>query len=622
VTSRPLEATFELYRSGACLGSRKLSQTSDRIRIGRRAFVYLMNYQPAEPLPVDIRLEYDLRVETDYQELGFAELLPHLLYEGEGRPGFVVRARLDHLLHGSCRKPHYPGADGLLRVDELLQRTVATPSDQPALLILTGDQVYADDVAGPMLSAVHQVIPRLGLYHEALIGATVPDSETLYASELCYYRREELLPRTEANRKLRDRFFRGVRKPIFTAATARNHLITLAEVLAMYLLVWSPSLWPRIRLSCSDVAEPYRDLYRLEQGQIEGFASELPRIQRMLAHLPVYMIFDDHDVTDDWNLTRGWEESAYGNPFSRRIIGNALIGYWLCQGWGNAPQRFDQTFMEGVRRCFAQPGAAEQDALIDQLLAFDRWHYSLPTVPGLVVLDTRTRRWWSESSPAKPSGLMDWEALSDLQQELMGRPAVVMVSPAPVFGVKLIEIVQRVFTFFGYALTVDAENWMAHNGSAQVILNIFKHPKTPRHFVILSGDVHYSFAYDVKIRFRDNSPRIWQITCSGLKNEFPAALLRWFDLLNRWLYASRSPLNWFTKRRDMRVRAREPQGEAPRRLLNRSGVGRVRLDREGVPLEISVLPAGGGEIRFDPRDHGRLRTPARARGPSRVRKFG
>jgi hypothetical protein len=254
-----------------------------------------------------------------------------------------------------------------------------------------------------------------------------------------------------------------------------------------------------------------------------------------------------------------------------------------------------------VQHGFAQPGGVRQDALIDYLLDFQQWHYSLPTTPELVVLDTRTQRWWSESSLAKPSGLMDWEALSELQQQLMNKPAVVMVSPAPVFGVKLIEAVQRVFTFFGYALTVDAENWMAHPGSANVILNIFKHPKTPQNFVILSGDVHYSFMYDVKIRFRKNSPDIWQITCSGFKNEFPTTLLRWFDRINRWLYASRSPLNWFTKRRDMQVRARKPWGETPPQLLNCSSVGRVRLDIEGAPLEVSVLPAAGGEVRFGPK---------------------
>jgi hypothetical protein len=43
------------------------------------------------------------------------------------------------------------------------------------MLMLCGDQVYADDVAGPMLAAIHALIHRLGLYGEHLEGAVVSD---------------------------------------------------------------------------------------------------------------------------------------------------------------------------------------------------------------------------------------------------------------------------------------------------------------------------------------------------------------------------------------------------------------------------------------------------------------
>ncbi len=602
-TSEPIELHACLFRRGEdtpFLSVQIGTDSLQRIRIGERAFVQLIDLRPTEPLPVEVVLEYDLRLETPQGDAGLADLLPHLLYEDERLPSFVVKTSLDNLLHGSCRKPHYPSRDALVRVDEQLCETRRDPRRRPALLMMTGDQVYADDVVGPMLVAIHKAIQLLGLFPESLKGALVSDSETLFASEYSYYQREELLPHTKANQALRDRFFGGARKPIFTSDSAHNHLITLAEVTAMYLLVWSPQLWTHITLATTDVQKPFRGRYAEELREVQRFAASLARVQRALAHVPVYMIFDDHDVTDDWNLTRGWEEAAYANPLSRRIIGNALIAYWLFQAWANTPAMFDERFLEVVHDCFAEPGGEKQDALIDLLLDFDHWHYSVPTTPKLVVMDTRTHRWWSETSLAKPSGLVDWEELSDLQQELMDEPAVVLVSPAPIFGVKLIETVQRMFTFFGHALLVDAENWMAHPGSANVILNIFRHRKTPQHFVILSGDVHYSFVYDVKIRFRENSPDIWQITCSGLKNEFPRRLLCWFDRLNRWLYASHSPLNWFTKRRRMGIHARQPEGLAPYRLANFSGVGRVSLNKKGVPAEICLLPADGGVIRFPP----------------------
>ncbi|WP_028586090.1 alkaline phosphatase D family protein [Desulfogranum mediterraneum] len=607
VTSRPLEMTLSLFRhqDGAAFFSGDIKAFSPRpVQIGERAHVYLIDYRPEDPFPEEELLEYDLLIsrEQGTEQQGLAETLPGLLYPGQSRPVFMVKSRLNHVLHGSCRQPHYPSPDGLLRIDEELAETVADPGERPCLLIMSGDQIYADDVGGPMLVAIHQAAAILGLYPEELSGAMVADSAELLASDYCYYRREDLLPHSKETKTLRDRFFGGVRKPIFTAASAHNHLVTLAEVAAMYLLIWSPALWDFVDLDRVELDEAHKELYRSEQVPVAEFAAGLCRVQRMLAHLPCYMIFDDHDVTDDWNLTRGWEEVAYEHPFSRRIIGNALIGYFLFQAWGNNPRQFNGTFLEEVHACYGEPGGEQQDQLISSLLAYEQWNYTLPTQPKMVVLDTRTDRWWSESSLSKPSGLMDWEGLSAMQQELMDQPAVLLVSPAPIFGVKLIEVVQRIITYCGHPLVVDAENWMAHPGSANVLLNIFRHRRTPKNFVILSGDVHYSFAYDVKLRYRRNSPDIWQITCSGFKNEFPHGLLACFDHLNRWLYGNYSPLNWFTKRRRMRIRPRKPDHHASRRLFNQSAVGRVRLNGEGEPTAISVLPAAGGEVWFHSRE--------------------
>ncbi|WP_415901334.1 alkaline phosphatase D family protein [Neptuniibacter sp. QD29_5] len=598
VTSEPLKGSFHFYQEQELVAQIDCASINQSIRVGKTAFINLIEYRPEHSLSTDTWFSYDLECEVRGEIQNLKSLLPHLIYQGEERPKFALKTQLDQVLHGSCRKPHYASEDALLRVDQVLESSKDDIESRPALLMMSGDQIYADDVAGPMLSAIHQTIDLLGLAPELIEGATVKNSAELYKSEHCYYEREELLPQTPAGQDLADRFFAGAEKPIFTADTAHNHLITLAEMLAMYFLVWSPQLWRHISLNAGEVSDKYIDRYLDEQREIDLFVNGLPDVQRALAQIPVYMIFDDHDITDDWNLTRGWEEAAYNHPFSRSIIGNALLGYWLCQGWGNAPDKFPQQWTELVQQDAIADGGAVRNDLITQVLEFEAWSYCLNTSPKLVVLDTRTRRWWSESSGAKPSGLMDWEALSELQQELIGEDAVLLVSPAPIFGMKLIETVQRIFTYFGHALMVDAENWMAHAGSANVILNIFRHPKTPQNFVILSGDVHYSFAYDIKIRFRKNSPDIWQITCSGLKNEFPHALLNLFDKMNRWLYGSRSPLNWFTKRRRMQIRSRIPEGMPAKRVFNGSGVGLVKLNQVGEPTEVTVLKAQGGDISF------------------------
>ena len=556
------------------------------IAVGAHAYVHLIDVQLEGPLPHDELIEYDVLVEG----AGIADWAPHLLYGAARCPNFVLRARVDQLLHGSCRKPHHPATDGLLCVDRLLAQEHAA-KDRPALLMMTGDQVYADDVPGPMLRAIHALIERLGLFGEHLEGAVVSDSARLYEHPASYYHRADLLPALQSNETLRERFFGGARKPIFTSSSADNHLVTFAEVMAMYLLVWSPTPWSLIAPQAPTLTLQRLQRYALEQTRIDAFKAGLSNVARALAHLPTLMMFDDHDITDDWNLSAQWEETAYGHPFSRRIIGNALLAYMLCQGWGNNPDAFTAV-LEKARALSARThdrhlDSTVQDELIDDLLKFQHWHYVLPTTPAIVVIDTRTRRWRSEMNLKQPSGLLDWEALSELQQELLDHPSAIIVSPAPIFGVKLIETVQRVFSWCGYPLLVDAENWMAHRGAAQVILNIFRHSRTPGNYVVLSGDVHYSFVYEVLIRHRKAGPRIWQITSSGIKNEFPATLLEWFDRLNRWLYSPRSPLNWLTKRRRMRIVPHIPEhAEAGERLWNSAGIGQVFFNDLGQPQTI------------------------------------
>ncbi|MCF5724172.1 alkaline phosphatase D family protein [Pseudomonas syringae] len=593
VGSRELALTLRLEVAGRTRDIALDQGQSTVVPVGRQAFIHLIDVQLEDALPQDVVIGYDLLVENT----GIADWAPHLLYADAQTPNFILHSRIHQLVHGSCRKPHHRADEGLLCVDRLLAQA-HTPAERPALLMMSGDQVYADDVAGPMLRAIHALIARLGLFDEYLEGAVVDDSATLYDHAASYYHRADLLPALDSNETLRERFFGGVKKPIFTSSTADNHLVTFAEVLAMYLLVWSPTPWTLIATQPPQLSNEALKRYTQEQVQIDRFREGLPGVARVFAHLSTLMIFDDHDITDDWNLSAQWEATAYGHPFSKRIIGNALLAYMLCQGWGNQPDGFGELVSQTqALTCQAQANhlnASAQDELLEALLKFQQWHYVLPTTPALVVLDTRTRRWRSEFTLKQPSGLLDWEALSELQQELLDHPSAIIVSPAPIFGVKLIETVQKVFSWCGHPLLVDAENWMAHRGAAQVILNIFRHSRTPGNYVVLSGDVHYSFVYEVLIRHRNAGPRIWQITSSGIKNEFPPRLLEWFDRLNRWLYSPRSPLNWFTRRRTMQVVPHIPEhAEAGERLWNSAGIGQVFFNEQGQPEAIYQHNADG-----------------------------
>ncbi|NRA83732.1 MAG: hypothetical protein HRU22_08180 [Gammaproteobacteria bacterium] len=116
--------------------------------------------------------------------------------------------------------------------------------------------------------------------------------------------------------------------------------------------------------------------------------------------------------------------------------------------------------------------------------------------------------------------------------------------------------------------------------------------------MILSGDVHYSFVYDIEIRFRHFSPKIWQITSSGIKNQFPQPAIGILDNLNRWFYGVNSPLNIFTKRRRMKVQGRNIAGLNHQRLLEKSGLGYLELNSDGSPKFIGDLHCDGSVSEF------------------------
>ncbi|MFA0424630.1 alkaline phosphatase family protein, partial [Vibrio sp. 10N.222.54.A1] len=414
----------------------------DSIQIGTHAWITLIRLQGE--FPTNTLLEYDIHTESG----SLKELAPHLVYNGKSRVEFKISTSADYILHGSCRNPHHPSKDSLVAVDnKMADQTVA---ERPDMLMMSGDQIYADHVAGPTLDAIQQVIHLLGLVGESLPTDSqikqINNSDALYNSEYHLYQRHHYLPHHTASESMIDKLFPNRGVPIFSSTACENHLVTLSEFIAMYLLVWSPTLWQcvnRERLIENNFTQGGRQLTPTEQQQwrdesviMDDFIAGLPQVQRLFAHIPTYMIFDDHDVTDDWNLTVGWEHAVDQNQFATQVIGNGLAAYWMCQGWGNKPESFDETFIEQAKQLFvAQPlitkqpriskqthneagnaatthsiGNIEPDkhqAFIEMLSRFEEWHYTIDTSPKVIVLDTRTRRWRSESRMNKPSGLMD-----------------------------------------------------------------------------------------------------------------------------------------------------------------------------------------------------------------------
>ena len=80
--------------------------------------------------------------------------------------------------------------------------------------------------------------------------------------------------------------------------------------------------------------------HAIKVEQMTAFYDGSAEGRRTLANVPTYMIMDDHDVTDDWNLNPIWVDRVNKTTFGRAILRNALASYTVFQDWGNDPVRY------------------------------------------------------------------------------------------------------------------------------------------------------------------------------------------------------------------------------------------------------------------------------------------
>lgn len=566
------------------------------IRLGEHLLLHFITLKPVESsLPTDVLLAYQLFNDNQVMDLSAFS------YKNFAAPAFVIPSKLEQIFHGSCRNPHHPAKDSLVAAEHWQAKQRVQGNAGADILLLSGDQVYADDVAGAMLIAIHSLIAKLGIYKEQPLDIELPTDIT---EQL--YQRHLFLPKVpwQQRSKIGVGYWLKKDEPHFSSLKAANHLIFFEEFIALYLLNLSPYVWQLVDLKNINYqakTAKCQQLFESEKQALIDFSQGLSAVQRLFANVSTLMMFDDHDVTDDWNLTAGWEQVIYQHPVSRRVINNGLISYWLMQGFGNDAGNKTGALIKDFKASLNGHNCWQFKAFDKAILDFNHWHYELDTVPKVVVLDTRTHRWRNETNFNEPSGLLDWERLTELEESLLTHEQVIIVSPAPVFGVKSIEAIQAVFNMCGQPLLVDVENWMAHEGSAKKLLDTFRRDDTPKETLILSGDVHYSFCFSVQKRFGNHANRIWQLTASGIKNEFPRKLINILDKLDSILYAPKSPLNFFTKRWHMEVDKHQTKGDGQKYLVSDAAISLIEL-KQGKLARYQLIHADSRTTEFDLND--------------------
>jgi hypothetical protein len=333
-----------------------------------------------------------------------------------------------------------------------------------------------------------------------------------------------------------------------------------------------------------------------------------PEVRWLLATVPSAMIFDDHDVRDDWNTSAAWREKMSRVPWwPERIVG-AYMSYWVYQHLGNLPP--ERVRAEGVYDAVCRDGgnalrqyAELADAEVDGGTLV-RWSYGRELgAARLVVIDTRSGRELDEQRRAMLSD-DEWDLVEGF---LCGDvDHLIVASSLPLVLERSLHDLERWnaalcrgawgrrFAKVGERIRqgADLEHWAAFPSSfdrltrrlAEVAAG--QRGAAPSAVLVLSGDVHHS--YVAPLRFPDvpgTVSAVAQVVSSPLRNAVPRAIRRGFA------FAASAPARGVGRvlARSVGLPPESVQWELDPGPLDGNGLGALHLD--GPLAEVTLLRA-------------------------------
>jgi hypothetical protein len=575
------------------------SRTRPTRKCGAHLHVVVVDVEVAGMPPLT-RHSYDVVVSVGGQKQGLKAL--GLLKDGKGTPQALALGHATDMLpsfvtpaadiedlrlvHASCRKSNGPGPDAMAWLDDRVKAGLSDLGKAPQMLFLTGDQIYADDVGSVLLPMLAELGKDLvGVEQLPVGGANVEAS----------YERFPALRRQGVVRKLGR----------LTTTDGNNHLLTYGEFAAMYCAAFSPAAWRLLKKPAelfvpppqdagttfatdwesaygdtngwktakNEAGKSHLDAVTEEGASVEAWRDAVPKVARALANVPTYMIFDDHEITDDWYISDRWREQVITAPFGRAILRNGLLAYMVFQAWGNDPQAFRHdpppqgqpelpkkqwdpneqvlSALADLADTFAAPSAATLNT-IDELLGLNKpvtdpkaiFHFEVPGPKFRVrVLDTRTRRTYKRKGDYPPR-LLGGSLDAQLPKAVVGdgRELLIVISAAPVLFPRIFEAVLQPVSALVFDLKThlfgreddtkpgkvtglkgsedkDVEGWRSDEEHHEQFL---RRLGTYRRVVALSGDVHFAGTLTLDFWGKGDDvldSRIVQCTSSAARNQ-------------------------------------------------------------------------------------------------------
>jgi PhoD-like phosphatase len=281
--------------------------------------------------------------------------------------------------------------------------------------------------------------------------------------------------------------------------------------------------------------EEYCQLYRESWGE--------PVMRWLMSTVPSAMIFDDHDVHDDWNTSRDWVAAMRAKPWWAERIEGAFMTYTIYQHWGNVPpsELADDEVYTEIRDAPSEEAATERlrrfarqaDREIDGV----RWSFCRDVGSTRVVMvDSRAGRVLEPGRRAMVDPA-EWEwitqhATGGHEHLVIGTSLPLLLGPALHHLEAWNEAVcdgvwGRAASAVGEKLRqgLDLEHWSGFHDSFEAFCGLLgevaagRRGTAPRTITIVSGDVHH--AYLAEVGFTPGTKavsRVYQAVCSPFRN--------------------------------------------------------------------------------------------------------
>ncbi|HET9162959.1 MAG TPA: alkaline phosphatase D family protein [Solirubrobacterales bacterium] len=265
-----------------------------------------------------------------------------------------------------------------------------------------------------------------------------------------------------------------------------------------------------------------------------------PLVRWLFSTVSVSMLWDDHDMSDDWNISRSWLAEMERKSWWHRRATAGVMSYWVYQHLGNlSPRELDANELYGRVRGSDRATTALREfaASVATTASGERWSHcrDLGRTRAIFV-ESRAGRVLEEDRRA----ILDeeeWEwivehASGDFDHLLIATTVPFLLSPGfhhlQAWNEQVCDGAWgRAPAWAGEKLrrAVDFDHWASFAESFQRLRRLLEEVGSgargtpPASIVVLSGDVHH--AYLAEMAFRPDAEvrsAVYQAVCSPYRN--------------------------------------------------------------------------------------------------------